>query len=226
MLSNTIKLNQASFEYYLLQINSQTKIEDIKSKFKSLKKLDKKNNTIVLSLNDVFVLNDLNKMLDSIKSTGNEYGINIHSILHNKYSEQYISNENKDYIFGIKVLDLASSTKLNPVSNKTLIYDDPVRSGMRVENDGDIIVTSFVSDNAEIVATGSIHIYGEAKGRLIAGSNGNKEARIFTTSFNAELIAIGGIFRALENKLLDNINHKMVQIHLDEKSRLHIKPLN
>ncbi len=226
MLSNTIKLNQAAFEYYLLQINSQTKIEEVKSKFKNLKKLDKKNNIIVVSLNDSFILHDLTKILELIQSAGTEIGITIHSILQNKYSEMHQNMNSKNSIAGIKVLDLANSIKLTPINNKALIHDEPVRSGMRIENDGDIIITSFVSDNAEIIASGSIHVYGEAKGRLIAGSSGNKGARIFTTSFNAELISIGGIFRAIETKLPDNINHKMVQIHLDEKDRLHIKPLN
>ncbi|MCX8515143.1 MAG: septum site-determining protein MinC, partial [Burkholderiales bacterium] len=128
-------------------------------------------------------------------------------------------------IYGIPVIDLPINNKLETIEHKSLILEEPVRSGIKVENAGDIIITKFVSDNAEIIAGGNIHIYGEGRGRLIAGNTGNKEARIFVTSFNAELISIGGLYRVIEEKLPANIMHKSVMIYLDSKNRIIIEPL-
>ena len=131
-----------------------------------------------------------------------------------------------DSISGVQVIDIPESEKPSEhIFNKVLFYSDPLRSGMKLENDGDIIVTSFVSDNAEVIASGNIHIYGEAKGRLVAGSGGDKTARIFVGKFNAELISIGGLYRTMDEKLPDNIFHKSVMISLDNKNRLIIEPM-
>ena len=96
---------------------------------------------------------------------------------------------------------------------------------MRVENDGDIVILNMVSNNAEVVSGEDIHVYGDGRGRFIAGSNGNKKARIFVQKFNAELISIAGIFRVIEDKLPTNLLNKTVQIFLDDKERLNILPL-
>jgi septum site-determining protein MinC len=45
---------------------------------------------------------------------------------------------------------------------------------------------------------GSIHIYGALRGRAIAGSTGNAEARIFCNKLEAELIAIDGLYRTAD----------------------------
>jgi septum site-determining protein MinC len=157
-------------------------------------------------------------VVQNVKQFANQAGVHLHSILKNEILDL-------DNIAGVAVVNLPQTKKSIPVQNKPLMFDEPVRSGMKLENDGDIIISSFVSDNAEVMASGNIHIYGEAKGRLIAGSAGNKEARIFTSKFNAELIAIGGIYKIIEDKLPANIDRKPVMIILDDKERLNIVPL-
>jgi septum site-determining protein MinC len=106
-----------------------------------------------------------------------------------------------------------------------LLIEEPVRSGIKVENDGDVIITTLVSHNAEIIASGNIHVYGDCRGRVLAGNGGNKKAKIFIARFNAELISIAGIYRVIEDKLPDNLHNKAVQIFLDEKERLNVIPL-
>ena len=85
---------------------------------------------------------------------------------------------------------LVSST---PSPASSLIIEAPVRSGQLVVcPDGDVTVVASVASGAEIVAAGSVHIYGTLRGRALAGAYGNKRARIFCRRLEAELIAIDG----------------------------------
>ena len=77
--------------------------------------------------------------------------------------------------------------KPKPIS---LLLDSPVRSGQSIFSEGDVTVLGSVGSGAEIVAGGSIHVYGALRGRAIAGSSGNVAARIFCQRIEAELLAI------------------------------------
>ncbi|WP_018980163.1 septum site-determining protein MinC [Saccharibacter floricola] len=80
-----------------------------------------------------------------------------------------------------------------------LIINGPVRSGQSVQNpDGDIIVLGAVSSGAEIIAGGSIHVYGPLRGRAIAGVDGRPRARIYAVRMEAELLAIDGFYMISE----------------------------
>jgi septum site-determining protein MinC len=82
----------------------------------------------------------------------------------------------------------------------SLVHDKPVRSGQSVIfPDGDITILGSVASGSEVVAGGSIHIYGALRGRAIAGSTGNPAARIFCNKLEAELIAIDGLYRTAED---------------------------
>jgi septum site-determining protein MinC len=77
----------------------------------------------------------------------------------------------------------------------SLLVTEPVRSGQRIFADrGDLVVVASVSSGAELIAHGSIHIYGPLRGRALAGVNGDSTARIFCQSLEAELIAIAGLY--------------------------------
>src|SRR5690606_3167679 len=55
-----------------------------------------------------------------------------------------------------------------------------VRSGQQVYADNrDLTVLAGVSAGAEVIADGSVHIYGPLRGRALAGAQGNEQARIF-----------------------------------------------
>lgn len=83
---------------------------------------------------------------------------------------------------------------------ETLIVTEPVRSGQRVCADrGDLIVIGSVSPGAELVAHGNIHVYGPLRGRALAGVNGDMGARVFCQSFEAELIAIAGLYQTSDD---------------------------
>jgi len=80
-----------------------------------------------------------------------------------------------------------------PASVSSLLIDAPVRSGQAIVHpDGDVTIVGSVASGAEIVAAGSIHVYGALRGRVLAGAYGNRRARIFCRRLDAELIAIDG----------------------------------
>ena len=64
---------------------------------------------------------------------------------------------------------------------------------------GDVTVLGSVASGAEVVAGGSIHIYGALRGRAMAGSMGDGKARIFCRKNEAELMAIDGYYRTAED---------------------------
>jgi septum site-determining protein MinC len=81
----------------------------------------------------------------------------------------------------------------------SLLLDTQVRSGQSIVfPDGDVTIVGSVSSGAEIVAGGSIHVYGTLRGRAMAGINGNLGARIYCQKIEAELLAIDGYYRTAE----------------------------
>jgi septum site-determining protein MinC len=81
----------------------------------------------------------------------------------------------------------------------SLLLESPIRSGQSVIFPyGDVTVLGAVSSGAEVVAGGSIHVYGALRGRAMAGSMGNGRARIFCSKNEAELISIDGYYRTAE----------------------------
>jgi septum site-determining protein MinC len=81
----------------------------------------------------------------------------------------------------------------------SLVIEDPIRSGQSVVfTEGDVTVLGSVGSGAEIVAGGSIHVYGTLRGRAMAGASGNPRARIFCNKIEAELLAIDGFYATAE----------------------------
>jgi septum site-determining protein MinC len=88
---------------------------------------------------------------------------------------------------------------LRPKEPNSLLIETPIRSGQSIAFPaGDVIVLGSVSSGAEIVAGGSIHVYGALRGRAMAGSSGNTRARIFCSRNEAELVSIDGYYRTAE----------------------------
>jgi septum site-determining protein MinC len=86
-----------------------------------------------------------------------------------------------------------------PPPPKSLLLENPLRSGQSVYfAEGDVTVIGSVSSGAEIIAGGSIHIYGALRGRAMAGVNGNPSARIYCHKLEAELLAIDGYYQTVD----------------------------
>lgn len=87
-----------------------------------------------------------------------------------------------------------------PPPPNTLIIESPIRSGQSVFHpDGDVVVLGSVGSGSEIIAGGSIHIYGTLRGRAFAGATGNAAARIFCRRNEAELLAVDGWYRTADD---------------------------
>lgn len=100
----------------------------------------------------------------------------------------------------------------------SIIVTQPVRSGQSLFfPEGDVTLVGSVASGAEVVAGGSIHIYGTLRGRAMAGTAGNAAARIFCRKLDAELIAIDGFYRTAEDMEPD-FRGKAVQIWLEDEA--------
>jgi len=107
----------------------------------------------------------------------------------------------------------------------SLLLETPVRSGQSVVfAEGDVTVLGSVGSGAEIVAGGSIHIYGTLRGRAMAGVNGNSAARIYCQKIEAELLAIDGYYQTAE-EIDPTLRNRPAQAWL-EGDIMKIAPLN
>ncbi|GJE75471.1 septum site-determining protein MinC [Methylorubrum suomiense] len=87
-----------------------------------------------------------------------------------------------------------------PPRPRSFVLDQPVRSGQVIQHlDGDVTVMGSVASGAEVIAGGSIHIYGALRGRAIAGAVGDANARILCRKFEPELIAIDGLYKTADD---------------------------
>lgn len=97
----------------------------------------------------------------------------------------------------------------------SLMIEEPVRSGQSVAFvEGDVTILGSVGSGAEIIAGGSIHIYGTLRGQAMAGVTGNRRARIFCHRFEAELLAIGSYYKTAD-EIDDSMRSGPIQVWLD-----------
>jgi septum site-determining protein MinC len=95
------------------------------------------------------------------------------------------------------------------------VHDKPVRSGQQIYARGrDLILTRLVANGAEVIADGSIHVYGALRGRALAGAQGDGAARIYCHEFHAELVSIAGQYRVFET-MPEELRGQRVQAWLD-----------
>ena len=81
-----------------------------------------------------------------------------------------------------------------------LLIEGPVRSGQSlVFEAGDVTVVGAVASGAEVIAGGSIHVYGALRGRAIAGLGPDAEARIFCSRMEAEMVGVARLYRTAEH---------------------------
>jgi septum site-determining protein MinC len=118
----------------------------------------------------------------------------------------------------------AAAPVITHKSEPGMMHIQPVRSGQQLyAQQRDLTVMATVGAGAEVIADGSIHIYGALRGRALAGASDNIHARIFCREFYAELVAVAGHYKVLE-EIPKNLIGKAVQIFL-EKDQLRIEEL-
>ena len=111
---------------------------------------------------------------------------------------------------------LASETIVSDQHITSLIYDQMLRSGQSLNHvGGDLILTSSINSGAEAITDNSLHVYGRAQGRLVAGATGDKDARIFCQVFNPSLVSVAGTY-CLRDNLPEHVIDKSVQVKFVE----------
>lgn len=111
---------------------------------------------------------------------------------------------------------LSSETLLSAEHITSLIYDQMLRSGQSLNHvGGDLILTNSINSGAEAITDNSLHVYGRAQGRLVAGATGDKDARIFCQVFNPSLVSVAGTY-CLRDNLPDHLIDKSVQVRFIE----------
>ena len=103
--------------------------------------------------------------------------------------------------------------------NLPMIVEGPVRSGRQVyAKNCDLIVIGQVSEGAEIMADGNVHIYGRLRGRAAAGISGQFDAQIFCQVFEPELISIAGVYCGFE-QIASEIWSDKVRVGLEKTTQ-------
>lgn len=98
----------------------------------------------------------------------------------------------------------------------TKVVQGNVRSGQQIYSPGPVVILGSVSNGAEIISNDSIHVYGNLRGRALAGARGNHDARIFCGHLEAELVSIAGHY-LLSDSLPEPFVGQEVQIRLDNE---------
>ena len=120
---------------------------------------------------------------------------------------------------------LPQDAKIAAPDAGTLMIRSPIRSGQLIFHPhGDVIVLGSVASGSEIVATGSIHVYGTLRGRASAGAQGNTAARVFCRRNEAELLSVDGWYCTAE-EMDPSVRGKPVQAFLDN-GMLRIAPFS
>jgi septum site-determining protein MinC len=110
----------------------------------------------------------------------------------------------------------ATPSAATPVA-PSLLIDRPVRSGQSVVfEEGDVTIVGAVASGAEVIAGGSIHVYGALRGRAIAGLRSGQAARIFCSRLEAELVGVDRLYRTAEHWGAD-LHGRAVQVRCDRR---------
>lgn len=133
-----------------------------------------------------------------------------------KNSETSETSENNDASSTTEAQDSTPIPILPAEQITNLIYDQILRSGQSLNHvGGDLILTNGVNNGAEAITDNSLHVYGRAQGRLVAGATGDKDARIFCQMFNPSLVSVAGTY-CLRDNLPEEVIDKTVQVRFKE----------
>jgi len=124
-----------------------------------------------------------------------DYGV-IHVIFSDETAENY---ENRD----VKIKRAAepeeekSDGRISLLSKsyfnaKSIIVPHTVRSGQRIECEGDVVVLGDVNDGAEVIAGGSVIVMGILRGLVHAGAMGRSDVAVAANTLRPKQLRISG----------------------------------
>lgn len=97
-----------------------------------------------------------------------------------------------------------------------LVHNQMLRSGQSINHvGGDVILTKGINAGAEAITDYSLHVYGKAEGRLVAGATGDTNAKIFCLRFNPSLVSVAGTYCLKENIPTEYLDKAVQVSYLD-----------
>lgn len=118
-----------------------------------------------------------------------------------------------------RIKDSAEKTSDAP-ARTTVVHKELVRSGQQIHHlDGDLVLLHNANNGSEVVSGGSLHIYGKANGRIVAGAMGDTTARIFCQEFDPLLVSVAGTYCLKEN-IAEELINKAVMVSFDKQTGL------
>lgn len=165
-------------------------------------------------------LSFIEKVHECFKSNGM---IPVGFVVSNQELKTQLAKSGYNILKNNKIKD--NSADADTESTSTKIINSPVRTGQSITaRDCDVIVTANVNNGAEIIADGSVIVYGRIGGRVIAGSSGNTEAKIICKDLKAELVSIAGKYVTLNNESIPvDERYKNGYIVYLKEDKLHIE---
>lgn len=126
----------------------------------------------------------------------------------------------KEQVVEAPVSQQAEAEKTGSIRYITSYHDEILRTGQcLVQDHGDIILKAGINSGSEVIASGNIHIYGSARGRVIAGAGGNSAARIFCHALEAELVSIAGTYCVADDIPAQHLK-RPTHIYLNDQQEL------
>jgi septum site-determining protein MinC len=148
------------------------------------------------------------------------------TVLTSAAGEQSVAPSQTDTATALNSDNMSGQQSTHGDHISSMIYDQMLRSGQSINHvGGDLILTNSVNNGAEAITDNSLHIYGRANGRLVAGATGDKDARIFCQSFNPSLVSVAGTY-CLRDNIPEEMIDQPVQVRYQEGEGLVFTVMN
>lgn len=121
---------------------------------------------------NIFNVDFSDDMQDSIPSV---------SLRHSKHNDDKIDYKRR--------VSLVSKDHFNA---KSIFVSHTLRSGQRIECEGDVVVLGDVNDGAEVVAGGSVAVMGVLRGLVHAGATGRNDVVVAANALRPKQLRISG----------------------------------
>ena len=88
--------------------------------------------------------------------------------------------------------DYVSLVSRNFFNAKSIFVTHTLRSGQRIECEGDVVILGDVNDGAEVIAGGSIAVMGSLRGLVHAGATGRRDVVVAANALMPKQMRISG----------------------------------
>jgi len=112
----------------------------------------------------------------------------------------------------------------HPQNNALYVYRN-LRSGQRLEHEGNLVICGDVSADAEVIATGDIIVIGKLRGRPHAGCMGDESAKIIAGELRAPQLRIAGKIAAAPPEDTIRTEKRIVEVARIENGEIQVFPL-